>query len=1483
MTTPPTPDALSGFHPVIQRWFASAVGCPTAVQREAWPLIAAGKHVLAVAPTGSGKTLAAFLWALDRLLVGAWPAGALRVLYVSPLKALGYDVQRNLLAPLSALAAAFTHAGLPPPEIQVLTRTGDTPPEERQRMRRRPPEILITTPESLNILLTSRRGRQLLAGLRSVILDEVHAVIGGKRGVHLITAVERLVPLAGDVQRIALSATVRPLERVAAWVGGSDGDAPRSVAIARDQTPKAYELSVHYPPAETPSGTRDPWPALIDALRPSLETNRSTLVFANSRRLVEKLARLANEDMGTDAIYAHHGSLAREIRSVVEERFKRGELRAVAATSSLELGIDIGTLDEVLLVETPPSVAAAIQRAGRAGHAVGQVSRARFLPLVPLDLVESAVVARALREGAIEATQPMAGPLDVLAQIVVSMVAGETWSLDELHALLRRTAPYHDLSRTVFDLVLDLLAGRFASRRLRALDPLVYVDRQNGTVRGLPGAERRVYLAGGTIPDRGAFQLRIAETGALLGELDEEFVWERSVGDSFTLGVQSWRIERITHNDVVVTPSHKRAAMAPFWRADERWRPFELAERCASFLEEAESRLADPAFLSYLMSEHALTEPAARELLRFLSEQQEATGVLPHRHRIVVERVRQGDEEQLLLHTLWGGRVNVPLALALVQAWARTQGTELSIMQDDNCLIVSESQGIDAARLLRLVTPENVTDLLRAQLPQSGIFGARFREAAVTSLLLPRAGFQRRTPLWLTRQRAKELLASVAGIQDFPLFLEAWRACMQDAFDLDALRTVLTELTEGRIAVHEVETDRPSPFASGVQWKRTNALMYADDTPATGGLIELRPSLLSEVAQSPHLRPRLAPALAETLRLKLQRSHAGYAPRTMEELLSVLEERCLMPLQEWSELCEAIDRAGDLPPDWRQALAGRLVRLEREGPAPPLLVAKAGLARLLAAGVVAIRAQPLMTPDGEPLTPALAEALDRDAENAAPNTPPERLEELIELTSELLRFYGPVPQSFIAETFGIDDDSTRGLVAALADAGRAIVGELTLGATAVEVCDSENMERLLRLARAQGRSSVQALPIERLPLFLATWQGLARDVTETEADSTLRDGLERLFGYPAPADLWESDILPARLSRYQPAWLDRLFRETDLAWIGCDPGRLFFALDQDRHLVTVTPGEGAADMDLSDLLPPDTGRHAFDELLRRTGLPSAELSHRIWGLAWRGLLTSDGFAAVRQGIATGFAPVPGESLGGTRRRPPRSSFSRWRGARPFDGAWRRLDPALAPADPIEEDERQRDSARLVLARYGVVFRELLERELPNLSWGRLWRSLRLMELSGEVATGQFFQGIGGLQFATPAAVQLLRDGLPDDSVFWFNACDPVSPCGLALADGTLGPRRVPSNHLVLDGSSQVIVSQQNGRRLSIAVAPDHPRLPLYLGLFETQLTRPVRPQASITVESINEQTATTSGYRQAFESLFHVVREQDALRLLRRY
>jgi ATP-dependent Lhr-like helicase len=1494
--------ALDLFHPLIRRWFAERVGAPTEVQAMVWPRIAEGRHVLVTAPTGSGKTLAAFLWALDRLISGVWPGGGVRVLYVSPLKALNTDIRRNLLKPLEELRAVFEAAGELMPAVRVLTRSGDTPAEERVRMARRPPEILITTPESLNILLTSRRGRPMLGGIATVILDEIHAVVGGKRGAHLITAVERLVRLSGEFQRIALSATVRPLERVAEWVGGfektGEGEGAtyrrRRVEIVASRAPKRYHLEVRFPggagePGIAAGGDLFPW--LVGQLRRPLARNRSTLVFANSRRMVEKVTRLVNEEEAGEVVYSHHGSLSREVRGVVEERLKNGELRGIVATNSLELGIDIGALDEVVLVQTPPSLASAVQRIGRAGHAVGETSRGSFLPLYPRDLLGAAVTARAVLDGEIEPVSPVEGALDVLAQVLVSMTVGETWHVDELYATVRGCDPYRNLSRRQFDLVLEMLAGRYAELRVRELKPLVAIDRVDGTVRALPGAERVVYLSGGTIPDRGYFHLRVADSGALLGELDEEFVWERAVGDAFTLGVQTWRIERITHNDVLVRPAHARQAMAPFWRADERDRGFELSEKIGLFLEHAEARLDEPTFRAALESDHALQREAADGLLRYLEAQKAATGVLPHRHRVVVEHVAdplaKGERVETILHTFWGGRVNRPFAIALQAAWRQQHGVTLEVIHDDDCVVVTAQARVSADELLGLVRAEAVEALLREQLESTGFFGARFRAAAGCALLLPREGFRRRTPLWLSRQRAKELLDAVRRFEDFPIALEAWRTCLRDEFDLGNLTLVLDELRDGRITVREVTTAAPSPFAANVAWKRTNEMMYEDDTP-TGGRSRLRPDLLREVTMSAHLRPRIAPSLIATFRRKLQRTFPGYAPRTAGELLAWIVERVVIPVEEWRELLDAVVRDHGLEPArLLRELDGKVVALAWPGQSAPALVcAVESVPRLFGALEVEREDATFSSAalDGAPADAALAALSSLRARAAGTSEEEaERGDPLVELVADVLRFYGPVGRRLLAEVLAFAGERERAALDTLVDEQRVVVDELSEGASGPEICDAENLERLLRLTRAAARPSFEPLPPDRLPAFLASWQGLA---TRGAGIEDLRDCLERLFGVAVPAELWEAELLPARLEPYLPAWLDALMAEGDLGWLGCGPERLAFVLNADREVVRGDSGSEAEDaaraaVELDAVLPAGPGRFSFEDLLAHSGLGSGELTRRLWQLAWRGLVANDGFAAVRQGIASGFKPAEPDPPAG--RHPRRLRFERWKGSRPFAGSWFRVPVAEEPGDAVEREELAKDRVRVLLGRHGVLFRELLERELPVLQWPAVFRALRVMELSGEVVAGQFFTGVAGLQFASHDALSRLHEGVPEDRVWWVNAADPASPCGLGLdALGDL-PRRLPGNHLVFHGHRLVVLSERRGRALDIRVGPDHPNLADYLGFLKVLLTRAVRPAKAVVVETINGEAAADGPYRPALAALFHTTRDAGTLRLMRRY
>ncbi len=1506
----PIPSALSLFHPVVARWFAGRYGEPTPVQAAAWPEIAAGRHVLATAPTGSGKTLTAFLWALDRLLSGAWEGGRTRVLYVSPLRALNYDIERNLLSPLAELEAAFAAAGVPWQSVRVATRSGDTPGPERQRMLRRPPEVLITTPESLNILLTSRGGRSLLGGLTTVILDEIHAVAGSKRGTHLITAVERLVPLAGEFQRLALSATVRPLERVARFVGGrmlesEDGGEgryrSREVVVVEGGGGKAYDLEVAsaLPPEaaatarpEAAPGEPPPnaWDALAGELAARIHANRSTLVFANSRRTTEKLTRLLNAGAAGDFVYSHHGSLSREIRQVVERRLKEGSLAGIVATNSLELGIDIGALDEVILVQTPPTIASAVQRVGRAGHGVGEVSRARLYPLFERDLLDAAVVAQAVLAGEVEEVEPVPAPLDVLAQVVLSIVVNEVWDLDRLFAFVRAADPYRDLPRRAFDLVVEMLAGRWAEGRVRELEPRVAIDRLANTVRARPGAARLLYASGGTIPDRGYFHLRLADSLAKLGELDEEFVWERSLGDTFTLGAQSWRIHGITHNDVLVAPARRGAAMAPFWRAEGRNRGAFLSERRARFLTRAEADLARRGgrddLLGRLTAEHAMQPAAAAALADWLARQRQETGVaLPHRQHLLAEwtaeAAGEGRGRRVILHTLWGGRLNRPWAIALAGAAAERLGLALDVELDDDCVTFPLPDGVELAQLLSWVRPDNVVALLRGRLERTGFFGARFRENAGRALLLPRADFRRRVPLWLNRQRAKQLLEAVGGHEDFPLTLETWRTCLQDEFELPALEARLAELAAGEVVVSEVATATPSPFAAGLTWKETNRLMYEDDTPAGPGGAVAR-DLLKELVFASQLRPRLPESLLSDFTAKLQRTHPGYAPQAADEVAAWVEERLALPLSEWEELLAARRKDRREPQDdaaeLLAALAERLVVARPPG-SEGFVAAAQRLPRILAGlGVPlgAVDLADLAQPDRPPPT-ALSDAIAAWLAAATPTAEGDALEELI---AEWARFYGPFERALLERCFGLAGEPLQAALAALVDAERLVVDRFRReDPERFELCDAENLERLLRALRAASRPEFRALPLADLPLFLAHQQGL---VGRRDGIEGLRRALEGLFGYPAPAALWEGELFPARLDPYYPVWLDTLMQESELVWVGCGEERLTFLFGSDFELLGSPEAALSPDPALTEALPAEEAV-AFEELVRRAGLPSGELARRLWESAWRGEVTAGGFQPVRQGILSRFASPAAPAVALPGSRPTRRAFDRWKAGRPLGASWLRL-VATRDLDALEREELAKDRARLLLARFGVLFRELLARELPSFQWGAVFRALRLMELSGEVLSGHFFAGVPGPQFASAAAFRRLSEGFDRDAVWWVNACDPAAPCGIGL-EALRGafPARLPSSHVVFRGERAVVVSRRHGAALEIAAQPTAARAAEFLAFLDVLLTRSFDPLHGIEVESVNGEAAAASPWASALAERFSLSREPAGLRLRRRY
>lgn len=1467
-------DVFIYFHPLIKKWFFEKFTHTTDIQDKAWPLIAGNNHVLITAPTGSGKTLTAFLWFINQLVMGKWQDGGPCVLYVSPLKALNNDIKKNLDQPLAEIREIFKKNGEPFPHIRVMTRSGDTSQEDRRKMLRHPPEILITTPESLNLMLSSRSGLGMLCRLKAVILDEIHALLGNKRGVHLITAVERLVRLSGEFQRIALSATVKDPDVVAGFVGGyrmeGHGPLPRYVQRPLEKIEsliqKKYKISVRYPEKEEQPADEPVWDLLAKEFVEIIEKNRATLLFTNGRRLCEKITYKINRLSAEPVAYSHHGSLSRQLRLNVEQNLKNGGLKAIVATSSLEMGIDIGELSEVILIQSPPSVSSAIQRIGRAGHQIDTQSRGTLFSPHSHDLIASAVLAKAIDEKNIEPVHPVDCPLDVLAQVLISMTGLETWDMDELYDFLKTSRPYHTLSRESYDLVLNMLAGRYSDARIRELLPRISIDRLDHTVQGKKGALQALYISGGTIPDRGYFQLRHHETNARIGELDEEYVWEAKIGQVATVGTQNWKIMRITHNDVFAVPAGNSHMDAPFWIAEGMNRDFHFSGLILDFLEKAEELLTRPEFEAFLKTECHMDEIAAKELIRFLKEQKKFTEKpLPHRHHILLEYVRSGPDgspgAMLVMHTLFGGQVNRPYAVALEAAWEERFGEKPEIFPGNDAIIIQLPRPMEPEEILSLVTSSNVDALLKKNLERSGFFAARFRECAARALLLTKNKIGQRMPLWMTRLKSKKLLESITRYEDFPILLETWRTCLQDEFDLINLKTLLDEIATGVISWSAAFTSRPSPFAAGMAWNQINQYMYREDEAASSSSA-LGSHFLRDIVFSPNLRPAVSQALVKEFEIKRQRLAPGYAPDTPQDLTDWVKERIAIPFKEWETLLLCIKTdTPDSPEAIRDLTKDKLTLLSHEGLESPLMVSREWAPKLMKA----------FYESGE------------DEETG------------ILLFSQWLSYYGPVSLDFIRKTLGIEKPRLENFINVLIEERRAIAGRLVENGFGTDICDSENYEILLRLSRLKARPRFDALEIDHLPLFLAHYQGLTRRSDHIDG---LFDRLEQISCLPLPAESWESDILPARISPYHPSFLDTLMQEGGLQWMGFEKKQAAFCFKQDMDLLqpprqSDPEKEGpvvsdGTDPELESVFTAKRARHDFISLLNQVSCGSRTLSDRIWNLVWQGKLSNETFAALRKGIETGYK-APDVSKQQTIMRPgrrqlkARPSFSEWRGSLPFAGHWYKPEFPPDSLDEMETEDLQKDRVRLLFDRYGILFREILHKELPQFKWSAIFRSLRLMELSGEILSGQFFKDIPGPQFILPRAFQHLQASLPEDVVYFMNAADPASVCGMPLpAIKQRFPKRLSTTHLIFRGPHLKLVSHGNGKEIVIHAGPGDERLVEYLACLKHLLTRPVNPLKKITIDTINHHPAGKSPYLKDFETIFDILPEYRKITLYRK-
>ncbi|PRY59658.1 ATP-dependent Lhr-like helicase [Glycomyces artemisiae] len=1451
--TAPHP-SLARFSPATASWFAQTFGDPTPAQQGAWEALAEDRDVLVVAPTGSGKTLAAFLSALDALAtapVPAEPKERCRVLYISPLKALGVDVERNLAAPRDGIRAEARRLGLPEPDVRTAIRSGDTPQAERRSIANRPPDILITTPESLFLMLTSG-ARDALAGVETVILDEVHAVAGTKRGAHLALSLERLdARLARPARRIGLSATVRPVAEVARFLS------PRhDVAIVQPPSEKRWDLQVvvpvedmaalgDAPVAPTASAARSAgsiWPHVEERIVDLVEAHRSTIVFANARRVAERLSNRLNEieyerrhgeplpeshgpaaAMGGSGAAAgappvlsrtHHGSISKEQRAEVEGDLKAGRLPAVVATSSLELGIDMGAVDLVVQVEAPPSVASGLQRVGRAGHQVGAVSRGVFFPKVRSDLIQSAVVAERMKAGAIEALRVPANPLDVLAQQLVAMAAMDEWDVGDLLDLVRRAAPFATLPDSAFDAVLDMLAGRYPSDAFAELRPRLVWDRNAGTVTGRPGAQRLAVTSGGTIPDRGLFGVFLTGAatgrgGGRVGELDEEMVYESRVGDVFTLGTSSWRIEEITRDRVMVSPAPGVPGRLPFWHGDGLGRPLELGRALGAFVRELSS-MDDEAAHARLAAA-GLDDSAARNAIAYLAEQREATGLVPDDRTVLIERFRdETGDWRVVIHSPFGAQVHAPWALALGERLRDRHGLDPQVMHHDDGIVLRLPDTGEAEPALHAddlaFDPAAIGDTVTRAVSGSSLFASRFREAASRALLLPHRQPGKRQPLWQQRLRSSQLLEVAGRFPTFPIILEAVREVLQDVYDVPGLTDLMADLRTRDVRLVEVTTVEPSPFARSLLFGYVAQFMYEGDTPLAerrAAALSLDSRLLADLLGQVELRDLFDPGVLADVEAEIQRR--TYPARDAESVADLL--RVLGPLTP-AELAERGAEAA-----WAETLeaAGRAIRVDIAGHAHWAAVEDAGrlrdaLGTVIPAGLPAAFTEPADDPLGD-------------------------------LLARYARTHGPFTTADAAARFGLG-----GAVAerALRDLGL-VEGEFRPGGEHREWCDADVLRRLRRRSLAALRKELEPVPPAALAEFLPRWQhvgGKSAEDDRLEGVDGLARAIEQLQGAAVPASALESLILPSRVADYRPAMLDELTSSGEVLWAGAgslpgNDGWVALYPAETAPLLLPPPGDAPTGLHAAILDALDGGyglfyRQLADRVREHTEANDADLTAALWDLAWTGRVANDTLAPLRALLGSG--RTAGSTAHRARRAAPRARYGGgWRDLRqqqgPVSGPTAAGRWSLLPAPEPDPTVRAHALAHTLLDRHGVVTRGAVAAEGVEGGFAKVYRVLSVFEESGRARRGYVVDGLGAAQFAMEGAVDRLRAmaNRADGTAVVLAAADPANAYGAALpwpdTDGHK-PGRKAGSLVVLVGGELALYVERGGRTLIAWPATD---------------------------------------------------------------
>ncbi len=1406
------------FNDATKRWFDDNFEAPTEVQARGWPLITGGRNALLVAPTGSGKTLAAFLAGIDRLGRREPDTGAgVRVLYISPLKALVYDIERNLRAPLVGISRVAEKLDVPFRQPSVAVRTGDTPQRERRQQARSPGDILVTTPESLFLILGSKAA-ETLKTVETVIVDEIHALAPTKRGAHLALSLERLAELTGrEPQRIGLSATVRPLDEVARFLAGG-----RDVEIVDCSAKPALDLEVSVPvpdmqnpptPAQaserggsilgelysrevgTPQTERGIWPSIYPELLEAIRANTSTIIFVNSRGLCERLAHKLNELAGEDLVRAHHGSISHAKRSEIEEGLKSGAIRGIVATSSLELGVDMGAVDLVLLVESPGSVARGLQRIGRAGHGVGEVSAGRIFPKFRGDLLESAVVAERMLEAELDAIAVPKNPLDVLSQQIVAMCCHRPMAVDDIERIVSRAWPYRELSRAALESVLDMLSGRYPSSDFADLKPLLSWDRSADVLSPRRGAAMVTRMNAGTIPDRGAYGVHLGDDGPRVGELDEEMVFETRVGDNVTLGASTWRVEAITRDRVVVSPAPGEPGRLPFWRGDGPGRPIELGRAIGAFLRELGARGEEGA-RDWLVDNTPLDTFAAQNLAAYVAEQQAATGTLPTDRTITVERFRDelGDWRVCIL-TPFGARIHAPWAMALQHTLSEQNGFEIQVMYTDDGIVLRFADVEELPPLdMLLPDPDDIEAQVTDQLAGTSMFAGLFRENAVRSLLLRRRRPGQRSPLWAQRLKAQNLLATVRRYPSFPIVMETYRQALADVFDLAGLKQLLGDIRSRAIVVDDVETRSASPFAKSLVFAYVAAYLYEQDAPLAerkAQALTLDRSLLAELLGQSELRELIDADVLAALEDELQFIADDYRAKDADELGDVLRRLGDLTLDELAL------RATKDPSEWLERLADerRAVEITLAGERRWIATDDAGLYRD-ALGVA--------TPGGVP-----------DAFLAPVERPLEAL------VKRYARHHGPFLARDVAARYDLREAQVVPVLATLEAEGLLVHGEIRPGGVLRDWCDAEVLRRLKRRNLAVLRDEVAAVDTPTLALFLPAWQGVGDSRAGPER---LREVVAQLQGLSLPWSLLSGSVLPSRIAGFRSDMLDMLAASGEVVWVGrgaagARDGRVALYLrSQVRDLLDIDDEyEPPSELHASILRRLEAGGASFlleiDDAVTADDVPhtARELSEALWDLVWAGRITNDTFAPLRELLSAG-----------PRRRARRGANQYVAG-----GRWS-LVQSLVSGEP-SPTRRAVAQATLLLDRYGIVSRKCAQGEEIRGGFAPLYRVYREMEEQGRVRRGHFVDGLEGAQFAYAGAVDRLRAQreaaeerdrtVTVDDLQLLPAQDPANPYGALVPWPATGdaeapaPRRVAGAWVLLARGRPVLYAAGRGRSL----------------------------------------------------------------------